>query len=167
MLLYEYVYAAKETGAYRLLTSPFSRFLATDEPMFELDDRQQRAAHLFCISMAIVFLCSDLMIVNHRGLKDNLGRCRFSHTGFLKFFSLILVTLRLGLVCFIATLSQYVTQPSVLAVVGLVSIVGEVLLRVVGSTFFGEDHDHGDDPENESSLWPNVTKPQVEEEHSK
>ena len=166
MLLYEYAYEAKATGAHRLLTSPFSRLLAaTEEPSFALDERRQRTSHLFCISMAIVFLCSDLMIVNHRGLEDNLGRCRFSHTGFLKFVSVILALLRLGLVCFFATLSQYVTDPSLLAIVGLVGIVGEVLLRVVGSTFFGPEYGHNDDPENESSLWPNVTQPQVGEDH--
>lgn len=165
MLVYEYVYEAKETGSYRLLSNPFSRFLAgSDEPMFALEERRQRTAHLFCASMAIVWLCSDLMIITHRGLKDNLGRCRFSHAGFLKVVSSMLVLFRIGMICFIATLSQYVTQPSVLAFVGLVGILGQVLLRVIGSSYFGPEFQHEKDHEDESSLWPNVTKPQVERE---
>jgi hypothetical protein len=164
MLLYEYTYEAKETGAYRLLTSPLSRLLAgSDESSaFEVDERRQHIADFFCISMAIVWLCSDLMIINHRGLTDNLGRCRFTHTGFLKFASIFLVTLRLGMVIFIATLSQYVTQPSVLAGVGLAGIVGQICLRVVGSSLFGPKYDHAN-----PTLWPNVTRPEVEEKVTK
>ena len=159
MLLYEYVYEAKAAG-HRVLSNPLSLLLAgAGAPMFDLEERRQRIAHFFCISMAIVWLCSDLMIINHRGLKDNLGRCRFSHKGLLRFFAFILVVLRIGMVCFIATLSQYVTQPSVLAFVGLIGISGQVLLRVVGSSFFGPEFEKHHD--NDSSLWPNVTKPQV------
>lgn len=151
MFQYEYVYKAKETGNYRLLENALTRLLAaSDEPMFDADERQQRIAHFFCISMAVVWLCSDIMIINHRGLKDNVGRCRFSHTGFLKFVSTFLILLRLGLVCFMGTLSLWVTQPSVLVVTGLVGIVVQVLLRVIGSSFFGPDfdHNHGNEDHN-------------------
>eukprot|EP00429_Kryptoperidinium_foliaceum_P009009 CAMPEP_0176014928 /NCGR_PEP_ID=MMETSP0120_2-20121206/7074_1 /TAXON_ID=160619 /ORGANISM="Kryptoperidinium foliaceum, Strain CCMP 1326" /LENGTH=329 /DNA_ID=CAMNT_0017347881 /DNA_START=487 /DNA_END=1476 /DNA_ORIENTATION=- len=139
MLLYEHVHEANKLGdSRRVLSNPFARLLvANAEPNFELADRQQREAQLFCISMAVVWACSDLMIVNHRGLKDNFGRCRFSHAGVLRLVGSILVLLRVGLICFIATLSQWVTQPSLLAFVGLMGIFTQVCLRVIGSVYFG------------------------------
>lgn len=171
MLLYEYVYAAKEesSGSYRKLWSnPLARLLAgSDEPMFATAERQQRVSHFFCISMALVWLCSDLMIINHRGLKDNLGYCRLSHTGFLKFVALTLAFLRLGLIIFMATLSQWVTDPSVLAFVGLIGIISQVLLRVVGTSYFGAEYDgHDKDEASSENIWPNVTKPQVENQEA-
>ncbi len=169
MLLYEYVYQAKETGNYRLLVSSWTRRVATSDqgPIFDSEERQQRIAHFFCISMAVVWSCLDIMIVNHKGLNDNLGRCRFSHTGFLKFVSILLVLLRLGMVCFIATLSQWMTQPSVLVLIGLLGIVAQVLLRVVGSSFFGPEYQLDDGQDHDVALWPNVTKPEVETDSPK
>jgi hypothetical protein len=134
--------------------------------MFDMAERQQRVSHFFCISMALVWLCSDLMIINHRGLTDNLGKCRLSHSGFLKFVALGLSFLRLALIVFMATLSQWVVEPSVLAFVGLVGIICQVLLRVVGSSYFGPEYNSHDEDEVTTNERPNVTKPQVEEETS-
>lgn len=161
MLLFEYAYLSQENGSYRKLWSnPLARLLAgADEPMFAMDERQQRVSHFFCISMAVVWLCSDLMIINHRGLQDNLGKCRFSHSGFLRFVAISLAFLRLALIVFMATLSQWVVEPSVLALVGLIGIICQVLLRVVGSSYFGPEYESH---LIEDELWPNATKPQVE-----
>jgi small-conductance mechanosensitive channel len=161
MLLFEYAYLSQENGSYRKLWSnPLARLLAgADEPMFATDERQQRVSHFFCISMAVVWLCSDLMIINHRGLQDNLGKCRFSHSGFLRFVAISLAFLRLALIVFMATLSQWVVEPSVLALVGLIGIICQVLLRVVGSSYFGPEYESH---LIEDELWPNATKPQVE-----
>ena len=171
MLLYEYVYMEQEAGASRKLWSnTISRLLAgSAEPMFEMDERQQRVSHFFCISMALVWLCSDLMIINHRGLSDNLGKCRLSNSGgFLKVVGLTLAFLRLALIVFMATLSQWVVEPSVLAFVGLVGILCQILLRVVGTSYFGPEYNsHDEDEASTDDVWPNVTKPQVEEEASK
>ena len=138
-------------------------------------DRRQRIAHFFCGSMAIVWLCSDIMITIHRGLKDNLGRCRLEQHGPKKLHAMALVFVRIGLIGFIATLSQYVTEPDLLAFVGLLGILTQVALRYVGSIIFDEGDDEDLDNFNVEALghfeksdmsfqpkkWPNVTEAQA------
>jgi hypothetical protein len=163
MLLYEYVYETEESSNHRALFSALTRFLAAaEEPKFGLEERRQRVAHFFCISMALVWFCSDAMILIHRGLKDNLGRCRCSQSGGLRYIAVALFFIRVGMIVFIATLSQYVTDPELLAFIGLVGIIVQVLLRVVGTSFFGHEYDDGEDDGESSHMWPNVTRPQVE-----
>jgi len=170
MLLYEYVYSAKDTGSSRrLLSSPLHRLLAgSDVPIFDVDERQQRVSHFFCISVALVWLCSDLMIINHRGIYDNLGKCRVGRSSFLRGVALSLAFLRVALIAFMTTLSQWVVEPSTLAIVGLVGIKCQILLRVVGTSYFGPEYT-GDDVDEGSSrnVWPNVTRPRVEHKASK
>jgi hypothetical protein len=140
MLLFEYVYAEKATN-------------------FPFEERRQRVADFFCGSMALVWLCSDLMILTHRGLNDNLGRCRAHQMGSRKYIAMSLALIRIGMIVYIATLSQYVTEPEVLCFIGLVGILVQVVLRVVGTSIFYEEESH-DDFES-SSFWPNVTRPQA------
>lgn len=163
MLLYEYVYEAGDSGK-RMLFPVLSRLLAGSsgaDDRFTPEDRRQKVAHFFCASMAIIWFCSDVMTLAHRGLKDNLGRCRISESGALKYASVTFFVVRVGLIVFIATLSQYVTQPDVLALIGLLGILCQVALRFVGSFVFEEDFTHEGDFDE---LWPNVTQPQAIEE---
>jgi hypothetical protein len=104
------------------------------------------------------------MILAHKGMKDNLGRCRMSQSGALKYASVTFFLVRVGLIVFIATLSQYVTEPDVLAFIGLLGIVFQVALRFVGSFFFEEHFSHDNDSNEFDEVWPNVTKPQAMEE---
>jgi hypothetical protein len=174
MILYEYVY--EESGIRRRSLFPMaSRWLASDGDASGLDpeERRQRIAHFFCFSMALVFLCSDVMILVHRGLEDNLGRCRFTHTGSRRVISLVLVMLRVGLIVFIATLSQYCTEPVSIAFIGLLAIMSQVGLRFVGSAIFESESEHpspdfdvSDSSEEASSKWPNVTQPRVHHDHA-
>jgi hypothetical protein len=178
MILYEYVY--EESGIRRRSLFPMaSRWLASggDTSGLDPEERRQRIAHFFCFSMALVFLCSDTMILVHRGIEDNLGRCRFTHTGSLKVISLILVLLRVGLIVFIATLSQYCTEPVSIAFIGLLAIMSQVGLRFVGSSIFESksEHEHPspeldasdyDSSEEASLKWPNVTQARVHHEHA-
>eukprot|EP00934_Nitzschia_sp_Nitz4_P007984 Nitzschia sp. Nitz4//scaffold8_size234185//202587//204558//NITZ4_001296-RA/size234185-processed-gene-0.405-mRNA-1//-1//CDS//3329559923//7974//frame0 len=165
MLLYEHVYeASSDTGSHRVLLNNkiggyLSRLLASSsEPMYDTDERQQRIAHFFSASMAVVWFCLDLMIINHKGIPDNLKRCQRAH---LKKLSFLLIALRIGLVVFIATISQYATEPSLLAFVGLMGISAQVLLRIVGSLFFGQAFEF-EASDDEALHWPNVTTPQVD-----
>jgi hypothetical protein len=164
MLLLEYVYEENERSSYRRLTSSFlERFLAGSEaPSFDTEDRRQRVAHFFCGSLAIVWVCLDGMILAHRGLKDNMGRCKYSHTGSLRYFAVMIFLARVFLIVFIATFSQYVTEPEYLAFVGLLGIMAQVLLRVAGTHLFGEDFQQEEDEFESTSLWPNRTTPQAE-----
>ena len=205
MLLYEYVYEEKANKAYkesssggddygsdsgygggdddshrrgRMLFGDLGRALAgADDAVVGYDpDRRQAIAHFFCGSMAIVWFCSDLMITIHRGLKDNLGRCRFEQEGSTKkVLGLCLVLIRVGLIAFIATLSQYVTEPDFLAFIGLMGILTQVALRYIGSIIFDEHDDDDDlilpqelmghfeksDASFQPKKWPNVTEGQA------
>mmetsp|Transcript_47898 Transcript_47898/g.73038 ORF Transcript_47898/g.73038 Transcript_47898/m.73038 type:complete len:540 (-) Transcript_47898:96-1715(-) len=163
MLLFEYFYEENGRRSYRRLVSSFlDRFLAgSDAPRFDTEDRRQRVANFFCASLAIVWICLDGMILAHRGLKDNVGRCKCSHTGSLRYYALMLFFARVGLIAFIATLSLYVTEPEYLAFVGLLGIMAQVLLRVAGTHMFGEDFEQEEDEFESSSFWPNRTTPQA------
>ena len=67
MLLFEYVFeeTARDSSHRRQLSAFLDRFLAgaAEAPRFTTDDRRQRVAHFFCISLALVFVCLDGMIL--------------------------------------------------------------------------------------------------------
>ena len=163
MLLYEYVYDAKDDGSdhRRLSSNLLLRLLAgSDESgsQFSAEERQQRTAHIFCGSLALVWFCLDGMVVIHKGLKDNLGRCRCEQSGGLKWTSVLFTLARVGLIVFMATLSQYITEPETLAFLGLVGIIAQIVLRLIGSSIF-PDYDLADQEDEEGRIWPNTTKP--------
>ena len=173
MFLYEYVYEDYE-NSHRTLLWEIPRLLAGDSGalQYDVEDRQQRIANFFCGSMAIVWLCQDLMMLMHKGLKDNVGRCRCKHTHKTRFVAVALIVPRVGLIVFIATLRGYVTDPLLLAVIGLCGIIAQVILRVISNIVFPDDgvHTEGvdelgspivvEDDENEKK-WPNTTQAQA------
>ena len=137
---------------------------------YATEDRQQREAHFFSGSMAIVFFCSDTMILTHRGLKDNMGRCLWGQqTTKAKIFGIILLLLRAGLIAFITSLSQYETEPEHLAAIGLAAICGQVILRFVSALVFPSDHGHMTMEEARDQLGAILDpdeEDEAEEEHS-
>lgn len=172
MFLYEYT--LEEAGGYkRSLFGTLPRWLAGGGGAlkFSPEDRQQRIAIFFCGSLATVFLCSDMMILAHKGLQDNLGRCRVQHgSGKVKSAAIFLSLLRVGVVVFTATLQIYETDPEYLAIIGLGCILAELILRVVGTTVFPDDeihaeegleHGHEISSEPNENKWPNVTEAQA------
>lgn len=158
MLLYEFIYtddgdgaddneAAKEDHR-RMLFAPntetaMHRWLAGGGGgalLYEPEDRQQRSAHLFCGSLAAVFLLSDLLIVVHKGIKEHMDKCKNNQRSkAAKLLGLPLTIVRIAVIVFMATLSQYATDGSLIAFVGLVCIVVELMLRVVGTALFKEE----------------------------
>lgn len=144
MLLYEFTYDGSSGRRRSLL--PMPRWLAGGDGAlaFATEDRQQRIAHFFSASFAVVYFCSDAMILAHRGFKDNMGRCRCRETSKAKTTGVLLVVLRIGICVFMATLSQYEADPTLLSVIGLASIVGQIVLRVVSSIVFADDRVHVD-----------------------
>jgi hypothetical protein len=160
MLLFEYVYEGDTSDRRMLFPLAFARILAGAEtPDFPYEERRQRVADFFCGSLALVWFCSDAMILTHRGLKDNLGRCRWDQIGSRKYIAMALALIRIGMIIFIATLSQYATEPELLCFIGMVGILAQVLLRVVGTSIFDEEERHEDF--ESSSFWPNVTRPEA------
>jgi hypothetical protein len=142
MLLYEFFYESNKEGGRFLFDVP--RWLAGGGGalLYETEDRQQRIANFFCGSMATVWFCSDAMIVVHRGLRDNVGRCTCPETNKVKVKGALLVVVRFGMIAFIATLSQYETDPRALSLIGLSGIFVQLLLRIFSSMIFLDDRVH-------------------------
>jgi hypothetical protein len=182
MFLFEYVYGdagSRRTliqegeGAHRMLFDVPRGLAGGDSSALEYDtaDRQQRIANFFCGCLAVVWLCIDVMLIVHRGLKDNIGRCKCKHTHKTKLVGVVLILLRVGLIAFIATLSLYVTDPLLLPVIGLCGIFAQLVLRAISNVVFPDDRvhsevdDHGkhvivEDDEDENK-WPNTTQAQA------
>ena len=155
MLLYEFIYEdydkdEGEDDSHRrglLFTLPrktfLHRWLAGGEGgalLFDKEDRQQRIANFFCGSMSAVFLLSDLLIVVHKGIKEHMEHYRNTPAPkVVKLLAPLLLFVRLGVIAFFASLSQYVTDGSMIAFVGLVCIVVELMLRVVGTALYREE----------------------------
>ena len=142
------------------------RFLAGGgSSRYGWEERRQRTAHLFCISMATVWFCLDCMTLFHLGLKQSHDRCQCSRSKKVNVAGLLLVFLRVGLLLFMATLSQYETNPENLAVEGLMGVLLQLVLRKLGTHYLSGNHQvgpveggHSGAPEDPESLtWPNVT----------
>jgi hypothetical protein len=134
-----------------LLFAPQQRSLAggTSAALrFSTEERQQRIADFFSGSLAVVWLCLDLMILAHRGLQDNLARSRESNS--LCFGAFVMVFFRVGLILFAATLSQYMSDPTTLSFLGMAGIIGQLLLRAGGTVFLPPDKQDQEEQESEA-----------------
>jgi hypothetical protein len=135
MFLYEVVSQSQAYSRVRLLGNIFGRLLAGTESSLPTAVRQQYTANLFSGSMACVWFCQDTMLLAHKGINENLHRgveCslwwRFVTGGF--------VLVRVGLIVFFATLSQYETNPARLAIIGCVGVILQFIFRAIGSIVF-------------------------------
>lgn len=125
--LWEAVFDDDQAGKDRRLLFPMlERLLAgeTTSLRFDTEDRQQRIANLFSGSLAMVWLCLDIIALAHKGFSNNVERLNNCPKG--KAMALSIVGSRVGLIIFAATLSQYVTNPVTLAIIGLVGIFAQV-----------------------------------------
>jgi len=125
-------------------------------------ERRQGSANVFCISMALVWFCQDFMLFLHCGFSKMKGKCYCKHSHKLKVKAAIFVTLRAALLGFIASLSQYETDPEHLALYGLAGVIGQLILRVLGNVVFPEEQVHHEESaieevDPEENKWPNVT----------
>jgi low temperature requirement protein LtrA len=157
MFLYESVYADESAGTKsRALLPMFERFLAgkSTASRFETGDRQQRIAHFFSGSLALVWTCLDAMSIAHRGVKSNLHRLEGKRG---KKIARFLLLLRTVLIVFIGTLSLYVTSPVYLAFTGLGGVVAQILLRFLGSAiFFVDDEFHEEETIEKIATYANA-----------
>lgn len=132
---------------------------------YEPEERRQRTAHLFCISLATVWFCLDVMTLFHLGIKTSHNRCQCSRSKKFNVKGIILVVMRAGLLFFMATLSQYETHPENLAFAGLMGVLLQLVLRKLGTKYLSAAQIHA--LENEGALdpekgkWPNVTHAQA------
>ena len=175
MLLYEYIY--QESGGYKLRRllqlfrdSAMRHLGGGGGPKYSTDERQQRVANFFSGSLAIAWICLDLMILTHQGLRNNVQRCECQITKKISKIGVLFAFIRVVLIALIASLSQYVQKPELIAIIGMVTIIAQVFTRVLGDMIYpkpkvGADNGHGDEADDRSSeedRWPNVTSPRAE-----
>jgi hypothetical protein len=185
MLVNEHAMGGESYGndehRFLLVTTPaWQRMLAgaSDVPDISKEERQQRVANLFCESMAVTWLCSELLMAVHRdGIKDNWGRCKCKHSNKRKKTCVVFILVKMGLVVFIVTLPLYMKDATSLALIGLAGIIAQVCLRFVGSVVFPDIRTdacdiggtgghggakHGDDDDSMEEKWPNITRARAE-----
>jgi hypothetical protein len=147
---------AKEVDSRRLFSFlPTDRWLAGEGDDYGCspngDEKKQMAAHLFSVSLGLVFLCLDAMNIAHTGLKKQVRKCEKEKTcpttGDTKMqYNLkgILFALipRVGLMIFTFTLSQWQTKPLRLAEIGCGVVACQLANRILGNIFFPDDRHH-------------------------
>jgi hypothetical protein len=172
LFLYEFTYAARRLEEERELAGGGSES--------STEDRRQQEAYLFGGAMAMVWFCSDVILLLHLGLKDSMGRCHCSKSKSTNVMGLVLLFLRLCLIPISATVGVWQTDPAKLAPIGLGTVVAQLLLRHLGGMYFPQNqvhahhghhdealfgHDNGgksDEIDPEEYAWPNVTHAQAE-----
>ena len=179
MLLEEYTIDV-ESAETSSSTSYLSRLLASGggKPSYSTQERRQRIAYFFCISLAVVFLCLDFMSLAHKGIKASFERCYCQQNRLRVKGLFFCVILRLADTLFIGTACLYIIEPEYVALTGLVSIVLQIMVRLIGSKYFPENvekshksdvntHGHGKyssqpsiiDDQYDDDQWPNRTQP--------
>jgi hypothetical protein len=115
------------------------RWLAggSDSP-YSPQEMEQRAAHIFSIALALIFFTLDAMSVMHVGLEHSKKRCYCKKTKTTNSKGILLVFIRLGILVFVATLSQWITNPETLAGAGLGLTLFQCILRTLGEWFLPE-----------------------------
>lgn len=175
MLLEEYAYEEPTIEKAFRRTSYLSRLLASGggESKYSLEDRRKRISIFFCIGLAMVFICLDLMSLTHRGIKGSMERCHCADNKLRVKGILLVVVLRLVGILYIGTACLYLTEPESVALAGFASIILQVLIRWMGTKYFpssekDEHHSHGGknkpqpnilDAEVNEDQWPNTTQP--------
>ena len=157
LLVLEYTYADDSDDGHRRFLAVGGGGTANLDP----EDRRQRIAHLFCWSLTTIWFCLDCMTLLHLGLKQSHDRCQCQVTKNFNVKGIILVICRVGLLVFMATLSQYETDPQNLSILGLMGVVLQLALRKLGTMYLSANQVHALQEESsvdlESRKWPNVT----------
>lgn len=114
------------------------RYLAGGTANYPPDELEQRSAYLFSISLALIFFCLDAMSVLHVGFKVSQDRmyCNVQKKYNMKGIKLLII--RSSLIIFTLTLSLWVTEPGILAGIGLALSVVQILLRRLSEIYFPE-----------------------------
>ena len=136
--MYEFTYEARRLQDEDVMRE--ERYLAES---INSAGREQAAANVFSASMALVFICLDVMIVFHRGLKSSINRCQCARTKRRNKKGILLTIVRVAITLFFATLSQYESDPLRLSVLGLCGVVAQLIIRRLGFIIFTEHEDQG------------------------
>jgi len=149
--------------------------LGSEESNLSGKDRLQQIANLFGGALAILWFCTDVLMVLHLGLSNCLGRCQCSESKAINKKGLFLLTCRACLIPISATVGLWLTDPAKLAAFGLGIVIAQLLLRRLGGMYFPRDRVHGHHGDEFGAhydfdlkidsgelAWPNVTHVPVE-----
>jgi hypothetical protein len=132
---------------------------------FDFEGNRQNVANMFTGTLAVIFFCLDMMIVCHLGFNEGKHRCMCKETGKKNYKGLFIVIFRFCFLAFTVTISQWLTEPTELTIIGLCCVILQIFLRKLGCIFltnhnaeFRDEQSSGDD----SADWPNVTHPRAE-----
>jgi len=130
------------------------------------EERHQRISNIFCAGLATVFFCQVLMMLCHHSFNASLDRCHIEmcpktkRRGAISKVVVCLLFCHVATIAFIGTVCLYVNNPTHVALLGLLSIVLQVSLRIMGSIYFPpvskiSPHDQNNDDEHDQD--ENVT----------
>jgi hypothetical protein len=147
----------------------------------EVDEGSVRreAANLFSGALAVIFLSLDVMNLLHLGTEEILKRSVVENK--VKIAAIFACAMRVGVIVFTGTISQWTENPKHITMTGLLCVIGELTMRKFGliylkdsqSTIEGavtnnekESSTPNDDDESLEAPWPNVmharAQPQME-----
>lgn len=149
------------------------RLAGTASPFTE--EEVGKAADLFCGSLAIIFCSLEAMSFLHVGFNESQERCVLQ--GGKNYTGILLLAIKVGVILFTGTLSQWKTEPKTLSIVGLCTVAFQLVMRKLGSKFLSHSYTHGacqkdgftaekpiaakDEPLSDRATgeaeWPNVT----------
>ena len=150
LFMYEYTYENFEDEfgrrTLRLLVE-YARSLAGQKGLGDFDEssRRQQISYFFCFSLGIVWLCSDIIMLMHKGLYYNKKRLRQETSDKVRKIGVLLLLARIGLLAFIGTLWLYVTDPHYLSAIGMCCNIVQVILHAVGDVAYPHESDEDDD----------------------
>ncbi len=128
-------------------SSNYGRFLAgsgDEKSMYSDEERRQRIATFFCVGLGISFLSLDLLTLAHLGIKAIHDRFYNVKGVFARAVVLSLNISRFLITAFIFTVFLHTTEPELVALYGLISIILQVFVSLVGYIFFPpEESSHG------------------------
>jgi hypothetical protein len=104
------------------------------------DELIESAAHLFCGSFAVIFFSLEFMSFLHLGFRESRDRCDVE--GGKNYAGILLVALKVGVVVFTATLSQWETNPETLTIIALCTVVFQLGMRRLSSMFLSHHGTH-------------------------
>jgi hypothetical protein len=169
------------------LSSAFSFFLlfSDDSSRRRLDQRVlatevdeeavgDEAANIFSVSLALIFLSLDILSLLHLGTGEIKKRCL--DTAKVKFLAFFGFMVRLGLLIFTATISQWTRNPKHITSIGLLCVFGELTMRKFGSVYLRHQLSSSDesaskkkevaspqeDDDSQEASWPNVMHARAE-----
>lgn len=121
--------------------------------IYTMAERSKRIANLSCWSLAVSLLTLDIMILSHRGFKDNFAR--FRTEGKIQWTPVFIASLNAISILATATMTLWIDKLEIMSVLVLMVLLFQVVLRTRGLRYF---------PVSKKAMeralnWPNISEP--------